>query len=68
MRLVVAQISGWMKMHLLILSSVNSIYSMIDLRAACAVIVNGSNSVPCDVDPRLGLTFEKGILGGVSPL
>ncbi len=68
MRLVVAQkISGWMEMDLLMLSSVNSIYSMIDLKAACAVIIKGSNSVPC-VDPRLGLTFEKDILGGLSPL
>ena len=25
-------------------------------------------SVPCDVDPRSGLTFEKGILGDVPPL
>ena len=33
-----------------------------------AVIMNGSNSAPCDEEPRLGLTFEKGILGGVSPL
>jgi hypothetical protein len=33
-----------------------------------AVIMNGSNSVPRDVEPRLGLTIEKGILGGVSPL
>ena len=39
-----------------------------DLKVACAVIINESDSVPCDVDPRLGLTFEMGILGGVSPL
>lgn len=24
--------------------------------------------MPCDVDPRLGLTFEKGVLGDVPPL
>ena len=33
-----------------------------------AVITNGSDSVPCEEEPRLGLTFEKGILGGVAPL
>jgi hypothetical protein len=49
------------------LSSVNSILSMIDLKAERAAISNGPNLLPCDVDPNLMLTFNKGVLGGVTP-
>jgi hypothetical protein len=54
-------------MHSVTLSSVNSIFSMIDLKAEHAVISNGLNLLPCDVDLNLRLTFEEGILGGVAP-
>jgi len=54
-------------MHSVTLSSVNSIFSMIDLKAARAVISNGLDLLPCDVDPNLRLTFEEGILGGIAP-
>jgi hypothetical protein len=56
-----------MSIHLVTLSSVNSIFSMIDLKAECAMISYGLNLIPCDVDPNLRLTFEEGILGGVAP-
>jgi hypothetical protein len=56
-----------MWIHLVTLSSVNSIFSMIDLKAERAVISYGLNVTPCDVDPNLRLTFEEGILGGVAP-
>ena len=56
-----------MEMHLVTLSSVNSILSMIDLKAERAAISNEPNLLPCDVDPNLRLTFDKGVLGGVTP-
>ena len=49
------------------LSSVNSIFSMIDLKAERAVISNGLDLLLCDVDPNSRFTFEEGILGGVAP-
>ncbi len=54
-------------MYLVTLSSVNSIFSMIDLKAERAVISNGLDLLLCDVDPNSRLTFEEGILGGVAP-
>jgi hypothetical protein len=61
------QSQGQMEMHLVTLSSVNSILSMIDLKAKSAAISNGQNLIPCDVDPNLRLTFYEGVLGGVAP-
>jgi hypothetical protein len=52
-------------MHSVTSSFVNSIFSMIDLKDERAVISNGLNLLPCDVDPNLNL--EEGILGGVAP-
>jgi hypothetical protein len=56
-----------MEMHLVTLSSVNAILSMIDLKAEPAAISNEPNLISCDVDPNLRLTFNKGVLGGVTP-
>jgi hypothetical protein len=56
-----------MEMHLVTLSSVNSILSMIDLKAERSVISNGLNRLPCNTIPCLRLTFEKGVFGGVAP-
>ena len=60
-------ITRTMWIHLVTLSSVNSIFSMIDLKAERAVISYGLNVIPCDVDPNLRLTFKESILGGVAP-
>ena len=55
-------------MHLVTLSSVNSIFSMIDIPdAERAGISNGLNLLSCDIDPNLRFTFEEGILGGLAP-
>lgn len=56
-----------MEMHLLMLSSVNSILSMIDLKAEREVISNRWNREPCSTTPSSRLTFEKGVFGGVTP-
>jgi hypothetical protein len=61
------QSQGQMEMHLVTLSSVNSILSMIDLKAERGAISNEPDLIPCDVDPSLRLTFHEGVLGGVAP-
>ena len=54
-------------MHLVTLSSVNSIFSIIGLKAERAVISELNLFFPWDVGPSLRLTFEEDILGGVAP-